>query len=135
METAKISGSVVAAPLDAATPLEFTHCHDYTTFSAQHAFKGADLVFHFYRTSHCPEEQYWIDTFPEALDEVARLHYGDFPRVRAALTRIPNERTGEFLVDSWWLEARGFSDVGLPLKKIEAFYEALDAALEKRISR
>jgi hypothetical protein len=111
-----------------AAPLEFTPCDAYTTFRAEHAFKGDDIVFHFYKTPEHSDEAYWTEIFPDALSEVAQAHYGRLPRVRAALTREPAAN-----LDSWWMHAAGFASVGQPLKKVAAFYAALDAALESRI--
>jgi hypothetical protein len=124
------------------SPLEFEPCEEYTTFRAEHSLRGDDIVVHFFRTEEHPSEAYWKETFAAALDETAQAHYGAFPRVRAHLSRIPSEageaacerREAPWVVDSWWLEARGFAGVGQPKKKLAAFYEALDKALEKRIA-
>lgn len=123
-------------------PLEFEACDEYTTFRAEHAFRGDDIVLHFFRTEECSSESYWKEVFAAALDEVAQAHYGTFPRVRAHLSRVPSaageaacERgAAPWVVDSWWMEARGFAGVGQPRKKLAAFYAALDGALENRIA-
>jgi hypothetical protein len=107
--------------------LQFTEDKQYTTFRAEHAFDGDDIVFHFYRTEERPSDKYWSDTFPEGLSEIAQTVFkAGFPRLKAAFTKE---------TDSWWMRAGGFAVEGLPEERIARFYKELDQALETRKDR
>jgi len=102
--------------------LQFTKVKDYTTFDAEHASDGSDLIFHFFRTEENSSDNYWKEIFPNALSEVAQAVFqAGYPRLRATYTRE---------VDSWWLRADGFADEGLPEERILHFYKKLDQALD-----
>lgn len=103
-------------------PLQFKKVTDYTTFSAEHAFDGDDIVFHFFRTKENPSDRYWQDVFPNGLSDVAQeVFQAGYPRLKATFTQE---------VDSWWMRASGFAHEGLPEERIQHFYAKLDQALE-----
>lgn len=105
-------------------PVRFQKVTDYTTFSAEHAFDGNDIVFHFFRTVETTGEQYWKHLFPDTLSEIAQeIFQAEYPRLKAAFTQEQ---------DSWWMRATGFVDIGLPEERIAKFYEKLDQMLEAR---
>lgn len=109
------------------SPLEFTRDKTYTTFEAEHAFAGDDIVFHFFRTPENGSEKYWQDIFPDALSEVAQeVFQAGYPRLKAAFTRE---------TDSWWMRANSFASIGLPDERVKRFYQNLDQALEARNSK
>lgn len=102
--------------------LQFEKVNDYTTFLAEHAFDGEDIVFHFFRSEENSTNKYWKEIFPEALSEVAqKVFQAGYPRLKAAWTEEQ---------DSWWMRANGFVNIGLPEERIKSFYSELDQALE-----
>jgi len=104
--------------------LQFVPTTDFTTFRAEYAFSGDDIVFHFFRTEENPGEEYWGTIFPNVLSEVAQeVFQAGYPRLKAAFTREH---------DSWWMRAGSFVNVGLPEERVKRFYAALDQALEAR---
>lgn len=121
--------SLLQEQTDQAVPtLLFTQVRDYTTFTAEHAFDGNDIVFHFFLTPEITPEQggkeYWSVTFPEALSEVAQqVFQAGYPQLRAAFTAEQ---------DSWWMRANGFAVVGIPEERVTSFYAELDQALDAR---
>jgi hypothetical protein len=104
--------------------MQFVQNHDYTTFIAEHAFDGNDIVFHFYPSPEHSDQAFWKQKFPDALSDVAQAFFqATYPRLKAAFTPEQN---------SWWMRANGFANVGLPTERVAAFYAALDQALETR---
>jgi hypothetical protein len=102
-------------------PLQFTKVESYTTFTAEYAWDGGDVVFHFYRA---PEHSasYWLEKFPTALDPIARdLFQAGPPRLRAAYTDE---------MDSWWMRANGFSHLVDKDAFISRFLQRLDQTLD-----
>lgn len=120
------------------TALPFTKFTDYTTFQGEFAISEGDLIFHFDRTPEIralpqgPRDVYWQKTFAIALDRVAQ----------EVFQAGPPELQGQFIdepdlgiVQSWWFRANGFGHILEPHKKIYAFLDALDAALDDASSR
>lgn len=104
-------------------PMKFIENDAYTTFRAEHAIDGNDLVFHFFRHRGLPDKFWKDEGFPQALSDTAMAVFqATYPRLKATYTSE---------VDSWWMRASGFAVVGLPEERIERFYEKLDEALEK----
>lgn len=107
--------------------LHFEENKDYTTFRAEHAFDGEDIVFHFFKTPECPPKGYWDDVFPNTMSDVAQAVFqAGFPRLKAAWTEE---------VESWWLRCTGFASEGLPEERIKRFYRELDESLEAKNSK
>lgn len=113
-------------------PLQFTKVDDYTTFRAEFAIDGDDLVFHFFLPPELESakgpvlqqriEKYWKDGFPRSLDVVARDFFkAEFPRLKAAYTQE---------LSSWWLRANGFAAVLDAGARARAFIQRLDQALD-----
>ena len=107
----------------------------YSVFRAEHAVVDGDLVMHFF----LPEgvdlkkadpslqrwwELYWLKTFPEKLDSVARSYFG------AGKERLEARYTEE--VASWWFRGRGFGQSLDPSALAEGFERALDSAVEEQ---
>jgi hypothetical protein len=112
----------------------FTKVKDYTTFEAEYALKGRDLVFHFFLPKELtPVEgarlppatvQYWTVAFAKALDSVARSHFeAQQPRLQAKYTEE---------LHSWWLRAQGYDHLLDVPRFVASFFEKLDATLEHR---
>lgn len=98
--------------------MDFIKVRNYTTFLAEHAFDGDDIVFHFFRTPENPSDHYWKSVFPNALSDVAqKVFQAGYPRLKAAWTEEQ---------DSWWMRAAGFATTGLPEDRLNLFYETLD---------
>lgn len=108
-------------------PLKFTKVEEYTTFTAEYAFVGDDIVFHFFLpddVSHLQGAQdYWQSRFPAALDKCAQEHWEvTYPRLQAAFTEE---------VNSWWLRCFGFANVGNPESRVRKFLSKLDKQIDK----
>ncbi len=104
--------------------VQFTKNLNYTTFEAEHGVDGADLVFHFFPSKEYPK---WPTGFAQALEATAMAYFNvGQPTLTAAFTEEMN---------SWWLRARGFADVGDPAYRAAKLYDALDAAIEARSQR
>jgi len=111
-------------------PLRFTRNEEYTTFIGEHVFDGNDIVFHFFKSPELAAKAavdqvaYWKNTFPDALSQVAQdVFQAGYPRLKATYTQE---------VDSWWMRAYGFAVEGMPDDRVRAFYDNLDAELEKK---
>ena len=101
----------------------------YTTFRAEYAVMGDDLVFHFYATDEINKLpnpwRYWKTAFPNALSKVAKEHFqSEAPRVRAAYTDE---------LCSWWLRANGYEHVLDMDEYAVRFLEKLDQELESML--
>jgi len=102
--------------------IHFEKVNEYTTFAAEHGVDGKDLIFHFFKTEENNSRDYWRRVFLIVHQFVAmRVFYSRFPRQRAAFT---------YELDSWWLRAFGFADIGDPPARVKYFLEQLDQALE-----
>ena len=139
------------------------------TFDAEVSMEEGNFIVHFYQPlaatdvasakvarpaangrSHFAQE-YWDNTFPEILTQVAREHFrAEYPRIAAKrileegvmvvpqrpLAQVGNEyqlqEKGRPL-DSWWFMATGFASVLDPEAYLTRFYQSLDHALRKRI--
>lgn len=109
--------------------LVFVQATGYTTFRAEYGAKdGKDLVFHFFGTHEAnslPDPwDYWLQTFPRALQKVAVEHFRTGPpHLKAAYA--------EELV-SWWLQADGAAEKTLDVDAYAAsFLDKLDEELEQ----
>lgn len=105
---------------------KFTKVSLYTTFTAEYALIGEDLVFHFFPS---PERnkveftQYWIHNFPKCLDESARQHFdADYPRLVAKYTDE---------LKSWWFKAHGYDHVIDVDAFVARFLKRLDEAIDR----
>ena len=110
--------------------VSFTPVTRYTTFQAEYAVKGADLVFHFFLTPEMdgmpkdgPVAVYWMRSFPDILDGTAQ----DF--FRATAPRLQAKYTEEMA--SWWLRAQGFGENLDPEGLAESFLDQLDRDLDQ----
>jgi hypothetical protein len=106
--------------------LKFTRNEQYTTFVAQFAFKGNDIVFQFFRTpEYADDNKYWKELFPEVLQEVVMEHFNaHYPQLKADFVKE---------MDSWWLCASDFVEIGDPTMKSEKLFEKLDARLDQEL--
>lgn len=105
--------------------LQFTKVRDYTTFDAEYAVVGDDIVFHFFlpddQTQVDAHSSYWLKQFPGALEQVAQSYWeATYPRLKAAYTEE---------LSSWWLRCYGFANNGDPELRAQRFLEKLDEAL------
>lgn len=108
-------------------PLAFTEINDFTTFKAEYAFDGGDIILHFFPS---PEREgdthYWLQLFPAVLDPVAREVFdATAPRLTAAYTEE---------MDSWWLRARNYWHILDKEVLTLRFLEKLDQTLDTTIS-
>lgn len=103
-------------------PVQFTPHAEYTTYRAEWAVDGADLVFHFFPTEENNSRVYWTEHFPAVLERVAQEVFdATWPRLKAAYT--PE-------LVSYWLRAYGFASLGDPEARVRALFSALDSALD-----
>lgn len=116
--------------------VNFTRVDKFTTFLAEFAVVGDDLVFHFFP----PREKYvsvpgtdklrvdhsflplWQRKFPEVLSPVAESYF------RATKPRLVAQYAPEFT--SWWMRAGGFAQRLDPAGYSTLFLSTLDAALD-----
>jgi len=117
----------------------FTKVDRFTTFLAEYAFIDKDIVFHFFPSDEVHQSSrarpYWLEVFPRVLDPVVRKSFGaEPPRLEAQLIEmaipsfVPADQAKA--TSSWWLCARGFTDVLNPHGLIEGFLVAFDKALD-----
>jgi hypothetical protein len=118
--------------------LVFIKITDYTTFQGEYAITNGDLVFHFDRTDEIralpqgPRDVYWHRTFAECLNEVAqRIFEAGPPELQGQFIDEPDLG----VIQSWWFKASGFGHILDPHKKVYAFLDALDSALDAASSR
>lgn len=109
--------------------VHFIPIDNHTTFRAEVAITEGDIVFHFFVNEEIkamPDpKKYWMETFPNALSQVAEEHFqATFPRLKAAYTE---EQA------SWWMRAYGFGQLLEPHKFAYAFFDKLDAALDSAL--
>lgn len=125
-------------------PVQFTPVNIYTTFRAEFAVEGPDLIFHFFlppevigagemlaghpvrlKELDTRVRKYWLDHFPRTLDVVARGFFkAEAPRLQASYVE-------EYELKSWWLRCFGFANQGLdPAARCQLFLEHLDQALD-----
>lgn len=134
-ETKKyLSGDDVANYHESARPhelpiLHFKKVSDYTTFTAEYAFDGNDIVFHFFlpperEGSGAGTKTYWLQVFPATLEPVVRASF------RAGPPQLQAAYIDELGIDSWWLRAYGFARLLDPDLVCQSFLADLDAALE-----
>lgn len=123
---ASVAGTVADAVADAVP--KFTRNDDYTTFSAEHALEGEDIVFHFFPTdetkSFPPKIDYWDSIFPDVMSTTTQEFFrADYPRLKAA-------PVNEFGIKSMWLRCHGFALDGVVEERVKLFYKKLDQALD-----
>jgi len=122
-------GNVSMDGIEKAVP-KFNREEGYTTFIAEYAVRGDDLVFHFYLTPELDAEPkdgpvavYWMRTFPSVLDATAQSFFNaTAPRLQAKYTQE---------LQSWWLLAQGFGMAIDPEKLALSFLEKLDGCLDE----
>jgi len=104
--------------------INYTKVTDYTTFDAEYALVGSDIVIHLFQPfdkKHPP--RFWQDRVATILDRFAQQFWrAQYPRLKAAYTEE---------LDSWWLRACGFADQGDPEARIHKFLMGLDDEVEK----
>lgn len=105
---------------------DFKKVEDFTTFRAEYAIRGSDLVMHFFVTPEVEKnvkgKKYWLELFPTCLDPVAQQHFeATAPRLEAQYTEM---------VNSWWLRARGYDHLLDVDAFVSTFLTKLDASLE-----
>lgn len=113
------------APKGVVVP-EFTQVDEFTTFKAEYGMVGNDLVMHFFATPEIEKSpkgrEYWLRLFPTCLDPVAQHHFeATAPRLQAKYTE---------LVNSWWLQAQGYSHLLDVDAYVSDFLTKLDESLE-----
>jgi hypothetical protein len=122
--------------------LAFTKDDSYTTFNAEHAISGNDIVLHFFPPPELIERagqplvydqvrfpspnHYWLKEFPVALEQAVIQAF------QAPKERLRIEYTAELA--SWYLKAQGFALQGVPDDRVAHFYRLLDAAIEALIA-
>ena len=110
--------------------LQFKKVTDYTTFTAEYAFDGRDIVFHFFLPPEMEgkkNDTYWLQVFPATLDPVVREAF------RAGPPQLQAAYVNDFGINSWWLRAYGFAGFARLLDPdlvCQSFLASLDAALE-----
>ena len=115
--------------------LKFTKINTFTTFTAEFAIVGDDLVFHFFLP---PEllphlnksrdvQRYWKDSFPEVLEPVVKKVF------QVGAPRIQATYVADFGVNSWWMKANGFANGLDPEGLCSLFFEQLDKELDFKI--
>jgi hypothetical protein len=112
-------------------PISFIPIDDYTTFRAEFAIVGGDIVYHFYVTEEVQKlpdhKAYWFERFPEAMQSAADTHFKvGFPRLKAQY--VPE-------MASWWMRAFGFGKVLDPHRFSFKFFDSLDALLDREIPK
>ncbi len=116
-------------PAAEAPIVKFTPVNGYTTFRAEYAFEDGDIVFHFFVSDeihYLPKKevlQYWTESFPEALEQIAPAIFKDKGRLQATYI-------SDYGLNSWWLRAGGFASVVDPTALCEKFFDALDSCLD-----
>ena len=111
--------------------LEFIKVTEYTTFSAEYAEDGNDLIFHFF----LPEElkgiahekavkDYWETVFPTVLEPVATEVF------RAGPPRLQATFITDYDLNSWWFRAKGFVESLDPDALCKKFLEKMDQGLD-----
>lgn len=109
--------------LSKAVP-EFKKIEDFTTFRAEYAMIGPDLVMHFYGTPEHPNTDnpndvwYWQTYFPNCLEEAGGAHF------QASRPRVIAKYTEE--MRSWFLKAQRYDH----LTNIDAFVKVFCAKLD-----
>lgn len=137
-EARELIGIVGSLPETGIEPVQFMKDTSFTTFSAEYALRGEDIVVHFYlppeiiggeganhasRALQRPSVfHYWTEVFARTLDETARQYFeADAPRLQAAYSAE---------VYSWWLRARGYGHLLDIPAFVRGFFVAFDAALD-----
>jgi hypothetical protein len=121
------NGPKIITGLSKAVP-KFTKIEDFTSFLAEYAMIGSDLVMHFYGTEEHPNdggaegEQYWKVHFPSCLELVGQDHF------QATKPRLIAKYTKE--MRSWFLKAQGYDHLTDIDEFVRKFCTKLDAALE-----
>lgn len=115
--------------------VQFTSVENYTTFLAEFAFVGADIVVHFFPVKEAYMAVgdrrrvsndyllYWQRHFPQVLSPVAEEYFHATKPVLVA-QYIPE-------MTSWFMRAGGFVSQLNPTEFIVRFFEKLDDALER----
>lgn len=124
-------------PIDAddVPVLKFIKIEQYTTFRAEYAIDGDDLVFHFFlppemndRMNSLPVRKYWLEEFPKVFEPVV------FETFKAAPPRVQAKYISDMGLNSWWFRAFGFSKGLEPERLCGVFCESLDKGLDQLLS-
>jgi len=116
-----ISGVAAGVP-------RFNRVDEFTTFLAEYAMVGSDLVMHFFGTEEHPNngskeaDQYWKVHFPSCLDQVGQEHF------QATAPRLVAKYTEE--MKSWFLKAQGYDHLTSTESFVMLFCRKLDSMLE-----
>jgi len=105
---------------------KFKQVKDYTTFNAEHAMIGGDVVVHFFRPKGVKvDDVYWKETFANALSAAAQEHFqAGYPRLAAKFTEE---------VDSWWFRARNYEHILDIDHYMDKFYGRVDALMDSHL--
>ncbi len=108
--------------------VHFTPVVDYTTFSAEYAFREDQgmLVVHFFKTDEIRElagaDSFWTEAFPSVLSDVAQQVLDQtFPQLQAGYAKE---------LDSWWLLSKRVGMSLNPEGLVSLLFDTLDKALE-----
>jgi hypothetical protein len=132
-EVDRETGSAITAmpAINGLPVLEFTKIEQFTTFRAEFAFDGDDIVFHFFlppelvpHTNTREVRKYWLETFPKVFEPVVI----DVFKVQPP--RIQAKYISDMDLDSWWFRAFGFASTLSPDALCAKLCETLDQALE-----
>lgn len=118
-------------PTTGVQGLQFTQVDSFTTFKAEYAFEGDDIVYHFFLSKEDEPHwvnkgtrKYWLETFPKVLEPVVfQIFKVQPPRVKAAYV-------DDMGINSWWLKAYGFANSLDAEGLCSKLFETLDAALD-----
>lgn len=110
---------------------KFTQENDFTTFRAEYAFTEGNFCVHFF----LPEDRmigeialpknYWLEVFPDALNEVAPRHF------QATAPRLVASYTEE--LKSWWMLARNYEHIMFQAQYMSDFFVKLDDCLDSKL--
>lgn len=123
--TEALTDHVVGGVADAVP--EFIKIDCYTTFLAEYALIGPDVVLHFFCSKEVDKlarqikDEYWLNIFPSCLSPVAESYFN------ATKPRITAQYVPEMV--SWYMKCRGFARRLDPEAFIENFLDNLDVSL------
>lgn len=106
-------------------PVEFV-LKEFRMFRTEHGMKGRDLVVHFFLPTRVTSDSahlyrdWWLNTFPQVLDEEAQAYF------EAGPPRLAAKYTEELA--SWWFLAQGYDHLLNPVSYLEKFLSLLDEA-------
>lgn len=113
--------------VDGVPALQFKKVEGYTTFWAEYAFDGEDIVFHFFLPPEKANEvrsAYWLTAFPAALEVAGPKAF------QVGAPRLQGKHINDLGINSWWFRAFGFAEGLAPDALAERFFDALDQELD-----